>query len=379
MTRRTAALAAPLLILGAVLAPILLSRYWLFLVTSLLAYVIALIGLKVLFGDAGQLSLGQAAFIGIGAYTAGIISVNWKLTLPYELLAVMVVCAAIAGVIAVPALRVSGLRFALLTLAFAELFQWFLREAKGITGGEQGLYVPPLLMGPIDGKSQTTIFLLALGLATIASVLALHLPSTKVGRAMAAIRESRLAAESVGVQCVENEAVRIHLRGRCGGGCGDADRALLRIALANLIRPVRFRLSARRHHPGRLALGSGGMDRSGLPRHRPGALHSVRAGQRLRRSVGRRSPGRDHGLPVGNRGCPEARRQSCCCGEIDGRRGGGGMSVLTVSDVSVRFGALKALKGVSLTAEGPSTNRVSSARTGRARRPCSTRSPASCR
>jgi branched-chain amino acid transport system permease protein len=199
MTRKMAMIGVPVLVLSAFLAPALLSRYWLFLVTSLLAYAIALIGLKVLFGDAGQLSLGQASFIGIGAYTAGIISEHLKLTLPYELLAVILVSAAIACVIAVPALRVSGLRFALLTLAFAELFQWFLREAKGLTGGEQGLYVPPLLMGPIDGKSQTTLFLLALSLAVVATVLALHLPSTKVGRAMAAIRESRLAAESVGV------------------------------------------------------------------------------------------------------------------------------------------------------------------------------------
>ena len=199
MSRRAVLTFLPLLVLIAFLGPDFLSRYWLFLMTSLLAYVIALLGLKVLFGDAGQLSLGQAAFVGIGAYTAGIVSTNLKLTLPYELLLVIVVCAIVAGVIAVPALRVSGLRFALLTLAFAELFQWFLREANGLTGGEQGLYVPPLLMGPINGKSQTTVVILALVLAVIASVLALHLPTTKVGRAMAAIRESPMAAESVGV------------------------------------------------------------------------------------------------------------------------------------------------------------------------------------
>jgi len=199
MTRRTILIAIPVLIVVAFLTPTLLSRYWLFLVTSLLAYGIALLGLKVLLGDAGQLSLGQAAFVGIGAYSAGILSDKFKLTFPYELLAVMLVCGVIACIIAIPALRVSGLRFALLTLAFGELFQWFLREAKGLTGGEQGLYVPPLLLGPIDGKSQTTLFLITLLLAIIVSVLALHLPSTKVGRAMAAIRESRLAAESVGV------------------------------------------------------------------------------------------------------------------------------------------------------------------------------------
>ena len=197
--RRIALIAVPLLVIVAAAAPTVLNRYWLFLVTSLLAYVIALLGLKVLFGDAGQLSLGQAAFVGIGAYSAAIVTERLSLTLIYELLLVMLICAVVAAIIAIPALRVSGLRFALLTLAFGELFQWFLRDAKDLTGGEQGLFAPPMLLGPIDGKSGTTIYVVALLLALIFSVLAWHLPSTKVGRAMAAIRESQLAAESVGV------------------------------------------------------------------------------------------------------------------------------------------------------------------------------------
>ena len=197
--RRVVLAAAPIVAVLAVGAPVILNRYWLFLVTTLLAYVIALVGLKVLFGDAGQLSLGQAAFVGIGAYSAAIVTDRLSLTFPYELLLVMLICGAIAAIIAIPALRVSGLRFALVTLAFGELLQWFLRDAKDLTGGEQGLFVPPMLMGPIDGKSAITIYVTALVLALVFSLLAWHLPSTKVGRSMAAIRESRLAAESVGV------------------------------------------------------------------------------------------------------------------------------------------------------------------------------------
>lgn len=190
---------APLALLAVIAAPSLLNRYWLFLVTMLFAYVIALLGLKVLFGDAGQLSLGQAAFVGIGAYTAAIVTSSLSLTIFYELLVVAAVCALIAAIIAIPALRVSGLRFALVTLAFGELFQWFLRDSKSITGGEQGLFVPPLLMGPIPGKSPLTLYIVTLVGAVVFSILAWHLPRTKVGRAMSAIRESRLAAESVGV------------------------------------------------------------------------------------------------------------------------------------------------------------------------------------
>ena len=199
INRRFAFALAPVAVILAAGAPVILNRYWLFLVTTLLAYVVALVGLKVLFGDAGQLSLGQAAFVGIGAYSAAIVTDKLSLTFPYELLIVMLICGGIAAIIAIPALRVSGLRFALVTLAFGELLQWFLRDAKDLTGGEQGLYVPPMLMGPIDGKSAVTIYIMALLLAVVFSLLSWHLPSTKVGRSMAAISESRLAAESVGV------------------------------------------------------------------------------------------------------------------------------------------------------------------------------------
>lgn len=192
---------AALALLGllAILPPLVLSRYWLYLATSMCAYAVALIGLKVLFGDCGQLSLGQAAFVGIGAYSAAIITSDLRLTAPYELLVVVLVSGLVAVIIAVPALRVSGLRFALVTLAFGQLFQWFLREQKDLTGGEQGLYTPAMLTGPIDSGTPARLYFVVLFVALCFTLLGWHLPRTRTGRAMAAVRESEMAAISVGV------------------------------------------------------------------------------------------------------------------------------------------------------------------------------------
>lgn len=179
--------------------PLVLPRYWMFLVSTLFAYSIAVMGLKVLFGDCGQLSLAQAAFVGVGAYSAALVSTNLRLTFPYELFLVIVISGVIALIIALPALRVGGLRLALLTLAFGELFQWWLREAKDTTGGEQGLFVPVFFLGQVDSRQPIVPYLFTAAIALAVTVLVWHLPRTRIGRAMAAVRESELAAASVGV------------------------------------------------------------------------------------------------------------------------------------------------------------------------------------
>lgn len=183
----------------AVAAPFMASRYWLFLLTSMFAYAIAVLGLKVLFGDCGQLSLGQGAFVGIGAYAAAILTQRVGLTLPYEILGVAVVSTVIALLVAVPALRVSGLRFAIVTLAFGQLFQWFLREQKGLTGGEQGLFTPAMLLGSVNGRDPIVLYFITGAAAAVVTVIVWRLPRTQIGRAMAAVRESPMAATSVGV------------------------------------------------------------------------------------------------------------------------------------------------------------------------------------
>lgn len=200
--------------------PFLLPEYWLFLVTTWFAYAIAVMGLRVVFGAAGQLSLAQATFVGIGGYTAGLSSTHLFLTAPYELLLVVVVSGLAAVVVGMPALRVSGLRLALVTLAFGELFQWWLVDASRLTGGEQGLYVPPLVFGSLDLSSPRALYFLVSLFAGLCTLLVVRLSRTPIGRAMSAVRETEAAARSVGVRIARTKLTAFLIAGLFAGVSG---------------------------------------------------------------------------------------------------------------------------------------------------------------
>lgn len=224
-----------LLLIG--IAPIFISKYWMFLTSMLFAYVIAILGLKVLYGDCGQLSLAQASFMAIGAYGAAIASTKLRLTLPYELLFVIVVCVCVAIILALSALRVSGLRFALVTLAFGGIIQRFLREARSLTGGEQGLFVPSPFLGSLDTKSPIFLYFTSALLACLATLIAWHLPKTRTGRAMCAVRESEMAAVSVGISLMRTKLTAFVLSSVFGGVSG-----LLVAHVSRSISPTTFGL-----------------------------------------------------------------------------------------------------------------------------------------
>jgi branched-chain amino acid transport system permease protein len=200
---RGAVLALGLLVVAVVL-PFVLSDYYLYLATQVAIYAIATLGLDIVFGRAGQLSLSHASFFGLGAYGAALMALwawPWWAQVP-----VVVAVAILAGaVVAVPTLRLSGLRLALVTLLFGELFIWAINHADRLTGGSQGLAVAPLEVGrfssvvPIDG------YALCMAVAAVATLLAIQTSRSQFGRRMLAVRDSELAATSLGIRIVRTK------------------------------------------------------------------------------------------------------------------------------------------------------------------------------
>jgi branched-chain amino acid transport system permease protein len=186
--------------------PLLLSDYWVFLFAQVLVYGIATQGLNILYGRTGQLSLAHATFLGGGAYTTYVV-----ITYGYSPLAALVVAwvvSLVAGlVVAVPTLRLSGLRLALVTLAFGELFQWVIVNTTETTGGTQGTPVDSIVAGSIDTAQPLWAYVLALCFAVPATLLALQLGRTQLGRGMLAVRESELAAASAGVAIARTKII----------------------------------------------------------------------------------------------------------------------------------------------------------------------------
>lgn len=180
------------------LLPLVANSYALNLLTTVAIAAIAVIGLNLLSGVAGQLSLGHAGFLAIGAYTQAILTTDhaWPglLTLP-----VAGAIAALASlVVGVPSLRLRGLYLALTTLGFSYIVTHVLVEWESVTRGPSGMAAQPLrLLG--SGAPHVNVYLVALCVLALAILASLNLARSKVGRAWFALHEQDIAASAMGV------------------------------------------------------------------------------------------------------------------------------------------------------------------------------------
>jgi branched-chain amino acid transport system permease protein len=164
-------------------------------------YAIVTMGLCLLMGYAGQVSLGQAAFFGLGAYGSAILSTRMGWSPWLALVASAAITGGIAYLIGLPIFRLQGHYLALGTLAFGLIVRVVLNEGKTITGGPTGLPgIPRLTLAGVALKSDLAYYYLAWGVALLALIMALNIVNSRFGRALRAIREGQEAAESLGVE-----------------------------------------------------------------------------------------------------------------------------------------------------------------------------------
>ena len=160
---------------------------------------IAAQGLNILVGYTGQISLGQAAFMAVGAYTAAVLvkyGMSFWLALPLSGLS-----AGMVGLLfGLPALRIKGFYLAMATLAAQFIIPWFFRNVRvDIFGGMPGLKLtPPELFG-IVFNSQQTLFFPIIGTVIVTTFIAKNIVRTRLGRALIAIRDNDLSAEVLGI------------------------------------------------------------------------------------------------------------------------------------------------------------------------------------
>ena len=179
--------------------PLFVGRAWMFFVNVTMIYIIAVLGLNILTGCCGQISVAQAAFMAVGAYTSGILVT--KMGVPFV---VAVPCAGImAGLIGIifglPSLRIHGFYLLLATLAAQFIIMWTIARAEPLTGGMPGMEVPALqLGGMVFDTDQSYYYIIAVTLV-IMTFLASNVMRTKAGRAFIAIRDSDFSAEVMGI------------------------------------------------------------------------------------------------------------------------------------------------------------------------------------
>jgi branched-chain amino acid transport system permease protein len=198
---RRALLIAALIVL-ALLLPFAASSYRLFQFTLAYTYAVALLGLNLLTGYNGQISLGHGAFYAIGAYTAAILMHHWQVPYLLTLPAAALICGVAGFLFGLPALRLEGLYLALATfalgLAVPQLLKY--RPIEHWTGGVQGIVLtkPGAPFGlPLD--SDQWLYYVALAVLLVMFWAGHNLLRGRVGRALVAIRDHHIAAETMGI------------------------------------------------------------------------------------------------------------------------------------------------------------------------------------
>ncbi len=199
MARR---IALVVLLLAACALPFVASNFRIFQFTMVLAYAIVLLGLNMLTGYNGQISLGHGAFYAIGAYTAAILmdrfGVPYWLTLPVA----AAVCLVAGFLFGLPALRLEKLYLALATFALGVALPQLLKS-KGLehwTGGVQGIVITkPDAPFSLPLNPDQWLYFFALAVTVIMFVIAVNLLRGRVGRAMVAIRDHPIAAQAMGI------------------------------------------------------------------------------------------------------------------------------------------------------------------------------------
>ena len=192
--------AVPALVVVALALPFVLSNFRLFQFTLVFVNAIALLGLNVLTGYNGQISLGHAAFYALGAYTAAIMIDKWSVPYALTIPVAGLLCLVAGFLFGIPALRLEGLYLALATFALSLAVPQILKYFEHWTGGSQGIVLskpdPPFGL-PITPDQW--LYFMTLAILLLLFWLAANLLAGRTGRAIVAIRDHPIAAQAMGI------------------------------------------------------------------------------------------------------------------------------------------------------------------------------------
>jgi branched-chain amino acid transport system permease protein len=181
-------------------APLFLDNYWMGVVNLIGITVIAATGLNILVGYCGQLSIGHAGFMAVGAYTSAILSGKLGLPFPAAFICSGLMAGAAGLVFGIPSVRVKGFYLAITSIAAQFIILWVINHWTSLTGGFAGITsIPYASIGSFVFDTEGKQYYLIIGIAVICIFLAKNLARTRVGRAFIAIRDNDLAAEVMGI------------------------------------------------------------------------------------------------------------------------------------------------------------------------------------
>lgn len=180
-------------------APLYLGNYWLGVANLIGITLIAATGLNILTGYCGQLSIGHAGFIAVGAYTAAVLTNRLELPFLVGLISAGLMAGFVGLIFGIPSVRVKGFYLAITTIAAQFIIIWVINHWSAVTGGFLGIKVPYASIGGLVFRSEASQFYLIMTIVIICIFFAKNLARTRVGRAFIAIRDNDLAAQVMGI------------------------------------------------------------------------------------------------------------------------------------------------------------------------------------
>ena len=179
--------------------PFLLKGEYMWVALQIVIAAIGAVGLNILTGFTGQISLGQGAFLGVGAYTSAYITAKMGLSFWIGIPAAGMMTAMAGMVFGIPSLRLKGLYLAIATLASQFILEWIFIRWEPVTGGSYGITVPRPSIAGITFDSDSSFYYIVLAIAVVMILFATNLVRTKTGRAFMAVRDHYISAEIMGI------------------------------------------------------------------------------------------------------------------------------------------------------------------------------------
>lgn len=179
--------------------PLLMGGFYIYLASIIAVFATAALGLQLMVGLAGQLSLGHAAFLGIGAYTAALLQKNYGVSYPAAACGALSV-AGLVGLLMAQLIRLSGVYFKIATFGFGVIVYQLISNSTHLTGGHTGLMgIPSIRIAAFEVTQPWQLFAVAASILTLVYILFIRLTQGRIGRAFRALGQNEDAAMSIGV------------------------------------------------------------------------------------------------------------------------------------------------------------------------------------
>lgn len=179
--------------------PFYASNYWVGMLTLCIISAIGAIGLNILTGFTGQISIGVGAFLGVGGYTTAILTTTYGLSFWISLPLAGIVTAVVGGLFGIPSLRLKGLYLAIATLAAQVIITFIISRWDSVTGGTAGMVLSRPTIGNFTFMSNSSYYYLSIIILILTVLYSVNLLRTRVGRAFLAVRDRDIAAQIMGI------------------------------------------------------------------------------------------------------------------------------------------------------------------------------------